>query len=110
MKKRIISGAVFVALWVAILLINNPLFDTAIVVTLALIATHEYYKAFRNIGYKPISWIGYVGCFALFLMGGIIPEEYKMLLIKIIVPVGLISAFAYMVVGNVKRTILDVAI
>jgi phosphatidate cytidylyltransferase len=110
MKKRIISGAVFVALWAAILLINNPLFDTAIVVTLALIATHEYYKAFRNIGYKPISWIGYVGCLALFLMGGIIPEEYKMLLIKIIVPVGLISAFAYMVVGNVKRTILDVAI
>jgi hypothetical protein len=44
MKKRIISGAVFVALWAAILLINNPLFDTAIVVTLALIATYEYYK------------------------------------------------------------------
>ena len=73
MKKRIISGMVFVALWIAILLINNPLFDTSIVALLALMATHEYYKAFRNIGYKPIAWIGYIGCLAIFLMGGIIP-------------------------------------
>jgi len=110
MKKRIISGAVFVALWVLILLVNNPIFDTVIVATLATIAMREYFNAFRNIGYKPISWIGYLGCLAIFLMGGIIPEEYKLMLIKIIVPVGLISAFTYMILGNVKRTIIDVAI
>lgn len=110
MKKRIISGIVFVALWILILLINNPIFDTVIVAILATIAMHEYFNAFRNIGYKPISWIGYLGCLAIFLMGGIIPEEYKLMLIKIIVPVGLISAFTYMILGNVKRTIIDVAI
>jgi len=110
MKKRIISGVVFVALWVLILLINNPIFDTAIVALLATIAMREYFNAFRNIGYKPISWIGYMGCLAIFFMGGIIPEEYKLMLIKTIVPVGLISAFTYMILGNVKRTIIDVAI
>ena len=83
MKKRIISGIVFVAIWIVILLVNKPIFDTAVVAILALIATHEYHKAFKNIGYKPISWIGYLGCMAIFLMGGIIPEEYKLLLIKI---------------------------
>ena len=74
MKKRIISGFVFVLLWILILIINNPIFDTAIVAFLAAVAMREYFNAFRNIGYKPISWIGYLGCFGILLMGGIIPE------------------------------------
>ena len=110
MKKRIISALVFVVLWVGILLVNNPLFDTIVVVALSTIATYEYHKAFKNIGYNPISWIGYAGCLALFLMGGIIPEEYKILLIKFMIPVGLISAFTYIIIGNVRRTVIDVAI
>ena len=48
---------------------------------------HSFTNSFKNIGYNPISWLGYVGCLAIFLMGGIIPEEYKLMLIKIIVPV-----------------------
>ena len=110
MKKRIISGAVFVALWIALLVVNNPLFDTAVIAIIAMMATHEYFKAFRNIGYNPISWLGYLGCLAIFFMGGIIPEEYKLMLIKIIIPVGLISAFTYIIIGNVRRTVIDVAI
>ena len=110
MKKRIISAVIFVALWTIILLVDNNIFDTAVVVFLSIVATYEYFKAFRNIGYNPISWIGYLGCLALFLMGGIIPEEYKLMLIKVIIPVGLISAFAYIIIGNVRRTIIDVAI
>ena len=110
MKKRIISGFVFVLLWILILIINNPIFDTAIVAFLAAVAMREYFNAFRNIGYKPISWIGYLGCFGILLMGGIIPEVYKLMLIKIIIPLALISAFTYMILGNVRRTIIDVAI
>lgn len=110
MKKRIVSAVVFIALWIVILLVNNPIFDTAVVALISLIATYEYFKAFKNIGYNPISWIGYVGCLAIFLTGGIIPEEYKLMLIKFIIPVGLLSAFAYIILGSVKRTIVDVAI
>ena len=110
MKKRIVSAVIFTALWVIILLVNNPIFDTAVIALLALVATYEYFKAFKNIGYKPISWIGYLGCFAIFLTGGIIPEEYKLMIIKFVIPVGLISAFTYIILGNVKRTIVDVAI
>jgi len=110
MKKRIVSAIIFIALWVIILVVNNPIFDTAVVALLALIATYEYNKAFKNIGYNPISWIGYLGCLAIFLMGGIIPEEYKLLIIKFVIPLGLISAFTYIIIGNVRRTIVDVAI
>ena len=110
MKKRIISAVIFIALWVIILVVNNPIFDTAVVALLSLIATYEYFKAFKNIGYSPISWMGYLGCVAMFLMGGIIPEEYKLMIIKFVIPVGLISAFTYIIIGNVRRTIIDVAI
>ena len=110
MKKRIISAVIFVVLWTIILVVDNQIFDTAVVVFLSMVATYEYFKAFKNIGYNPISWIGYAGCLALFLMGGIIPEEYKLMAIKIIIPVGLISAFTYIIIGNVRRTIIDVAI
>lgn len=110
MKKRIISAVIFVALWIILLVTNNPIFDTAAVAILSLVATYEFFKAFRNIGYAPISWIGYVGCLCIFLMGGIIPEEYKLMLIKFVIPVGLISAFTYIIIGSVRRTIVDVAI
>ena len=110
MKKRIISSVIFVALWIVILIANNSIFDTAVVALLSIVAIYEYFKAFRNIGYNPISWIGYAGCLCIFLTGGIIPEEYKLMLIKFIIPVGLISAFTYIIVGNVRRTIVDVAI
>ena len=110
MKKRVMSAIVFIALWSIILIVNSPIFDTFVVAAIAMIATYEYFKAFKNIGYNPISWIGYLGCLGIFLMGGIIPEEYKLLLIKFIVPVGLISAFSYIIIGNVRRTVIDVAI
>ena len=110
MKKRVISAAVFTILWAIILVVDNPIFDTAVVAVLSLIAMYEYNKAFKNIGYKPISWIGYTGCLSIFLMGGIIPEEYKLMLIKIIIPVVLISAFTYIIITHLKRTIIDVAI
>ena len=77
---------------------------------ISAIATYEFFKAFRNAGYNPITWIGYAGCLAIFLMGGIISEEYKLMLIKIIIPLVLISAFTYIIIGNVRRTIIDVAI
>ena len=38
MKKRIISAVIFIVLWVIILLVNNPIFDTAVV------AMEEFFK------------------------------------------------------------------
>ena len=110
MKKRVLSALVFTLLWIALLVVDKDIFDTVVVTGLAVIATYEYFRAFRNVGYNPISWIGYAGCFAMFFMGGIIPEEYKLMIIKIVIPVGLISAFTYIIISKLKRTIIDVAI
>lgn len=110
MKKRIISAIVFVLLWIAILVIDNRWFDTVAVVIISVIATFEYLRAFKGIGYKPISWIAYLGCLCIVFTGGLIPEEYRIMLIKILLPMALIGSFAYIMLSNVKRTMKDIAI
>ncbi len=110
MKKRIISGAVFTTILILVMFVNVPLVDTLLVVFLSVVGIYEYNKAFKNIGYKPISWVGYIGCLALFATGTLLSDENRMLLVKIGVPTLIIALFTYMILTNLKRSIIDVAI
>lgn len=110
MKKRALSGVLFILIWIAILVINSDFFDTIVVVTICLIAMYEYNRAFKKIEYNPVSWIGYLACLTIFGMGGIIPAEYKIMLIKIIIPLSLMSLFTYIIIAKTKRTVIDIAI
>ncbi len=110
MKKRIISGFLLVLIIVLIFICDNPLVDTIVVFALSCASIYEYNKAFKHAGYKPISWIGYLACTAIFLMGGIVREENKMLILKLALPALLIGAFAYIIFLKLKRNIVDVAI
>ncbi len=110
MSKRIVSGIIFAAIAAVILIVNNQLFDSIVITGLAIVATYEFFKAFKNIGIRPISWVGYLGCLAIMTMGGYIGEEYKILFLKIAIPLVLISTFAYIILTKIKRTIIDVAV
>lgn len=110
MKKRVISGVIFVAILVLIMIVDVPLVDTLLVVILSILGIYEYNKAFKNIGYKPISWVGYAGCLVIFTTGRLISDTNKFMLLKIIVPAVIISLFMYMILTNLKRTVIDVAI
>ena len=110
MGRRIISSVIFTVILVLIMFVVNSIVDSAIIVLLSLIGIYEYNKAFKNAGYKPISWVGYLACFVIFTMGGIISDENKLLLIKIAVPTVLIVIFMYVIITNLKRSIIDIAI
>lgn len=110
MKKRIISGIIFILLIMVIMFTNNPLIDTTLVVILSLLGIYEYNKAFKNVGHHPISWVGYLGCFGIYFMGGMVSDLDKLLLIKTILPILIVSIFIYIIVTKLKRTIIDVAI
>lgn len=110
MKTRVISGVIFVLVLVLIMFVDNPLVDTLLVVGLSLIGIYEYNRAFKNAGYRPISWVGYLGCLTIFTMGGIIDDPSKVVLIKIGIPALLIAIFMYIILANLNRTIIDVAI
>lgn len=110
MLKRIISGGVFAFLAIGIIAFNNQLFDSIIVTALALAGTYEFFKAFKNIGVRPISWVGYLGCMIIMIMGKNVDQEYKILFLKIVIPLMLISTFAYIILTKIKRSVIDVAV
>lgn len=110
MKQRLISSLIYFAFLVGILVINHPIVDTIVVVCISCIAMHEYIKAFKSIGYNPISWIGYIGCISIFLMGQGIDFNLKMLILRVAIPILLISMFIYIILKNLKITVVDVAL
>ena len=110
MKQRLISSIIYFILLLSILVIDIPIVDTIVVVVISLIAMHEYNKAFKSIGYHPISIIGYGGCLSIFLMGLPIDFQLKMLIIRIILPLMLIGLFIYIILTKLKVTVIDVAI
>ena len=48
MKTRILSGTIFAAIGLAIILLQKPLVDSIAITVLALIACYEFFKAFKN--------------------------------------------------------------
>ena len=110
MKTRILSGIVFAAIGIAIILLNNSLIDSIFITLLALIACFEFFRAFRNKGVNPISWIGYLSCLAIMLIDNHIAEEYKILIYKMGISILAVSIFAYMVIAKLGRNIRDIAV
>lgn len=110
MKQRLISSIIYFLLLLSILVINIPVVDTLVVVLVSLIAMHEFNKAFKAIGNKPISFVGYIGCLSMFLLGMPIDSSIKMLIIRIGLPILVILLFTYIILKNLKVTVIDIAI
>lgn len=110
MKKRILSGAIFLLILIIIVFTNSPAVDTTLVVILSMLGIYEYNNAFKKAGFKPISWVGYLGCLTIYTMGGLISDADKVFLTKIALPTLIIAIFMYIILINLKRSIVDVAI
>lgn len=110
MKTRIISGLIYAVLLVLMLVVNIPIVDTIVIVVVSLLGIYEYNRAFKTAGYKPISWIGYLGCLTLFSMGGLIENVDKILLLRIAIPAVIIITFIYAILTNLKFNIIDIMI
>lgn len=110
MKIRFMSGVACAIVVLLILFVNVPIIDTIVITAISLIAMNEYMKAFKSAGYSPISWIGYIGCFSIFLMGGILQDADKILLFRIALPAIIIMIFMYIILRNLKTSVIDVMI
>lgn len=109
-EKRIISSVIYFALLLSVLVLNNALVDTLVVVIVSVISMHEYIRAFRSVGYHPIPWVGYLGCLSICLLGAPIDFATKMLILRIGIPALVIMAFIYIIIKNLKVTVIDVAL
>lgn len=110
MKKRVVSSIVFMIILITMVVVNNPFIDTTLVFILSIMSIYEYNKAFKKAGFNPISWVEYASCLFLYAMGGFIPDSNKIILIKIMVPALVIAIFFYVILSNLKITVVDIAI
>ena len=110
MKTRFISGLVFTLIGMTMLLLQNDIIDTVIIILLCVLAMFEFYRAFRGIGLRPIDWIGYMSCLGIVPISKFVPVEYTILAYKMFVPLIFISLFLYLIIPRVKRDVKDVAI
>lgn len=98
------------AVLISVLVINNPIIDSLFVALLSFIGIYEYNKCFKNKGYHPIPFVGYIGCLGLFLLGAGIESAIKMNIVRIAIPILLVYMFAYIVIKKLEVNIVDVAI
>lgn len=108
--KRIITAIFFVLIILLVLVLDNKIIDTIFVTLISLLGMHEYNNAFKDKGFHPVSWIGYLGCLSIFLMGGVITDELKMVGIRILLPLLLIIGFIYIMFKKEKYNIIDITI
>lgn len=109
-KKRVITGAVLIALLILILWINIPLVDTIFILLISLMGMYEYNKAFKSAGYNVVPIVGYISCFFILLMGLNIPADITILICRIAIPCVLMVTFIYSILRKLKVTVIDIAI
>lgn len=110
MNKRTISSIIIAVVLITIVAIHNPIVDTIFVVLLSVGGIYEYNKAFKQAGYHPIEWVGYISSLTIFFMGGYIEVQTKLTLAKILIPILIILMFIYIFLKDLKVNIIDLAI
>ena len=107
--KRITTGLVFMVVVIAVLVINNSIVDSLFVTLLSILGIYEYNRCFKAKGHHPVSIIGYLSCLIIPLIGNISSQEI-LRIILVALPILMVAMFAYIVIKQLKVTIIDVAI
>ncbi len=108
--KRIVSGVVLFPIFAVILIFGNKYLVDVFISIVAIMSLHEFYKAFKTNGKaNPIQWIGYITA-GLICFIHLIPGEYVLPCITLIILINVLALFSQVVVTSMKRNITDIAI
>lgn len=110
MNKRTVSSLVLVILIGIVMFINKPILDTICVLVLSIAGVYEYNKAFKDAGYHPLEWVGYLCSLGIIFIGMDIQPEVKILFAKVAIPIILILMFINIILKNLKVNIIDLSI
>lgn len=108
--KRIVSGVVLFPIFAVIVIFGNKYLVDIFISIVAIMSLHEFYNAFKESGKaNPIQWIGYVTA-GLICFIHLIPGEYVLPCIILIILINILALFTQVVVTTMKRNITDIAI
>ncbi len=105
---RILTGVIGFPIVVLVLVLGNEILIDVAFAIIAAMSLHEYYKCFKEKA-KPVTWLGYVAC-SLIAFIHIIPSEYLMHIIGIVIPIFMLILFFQVIYSNMKTNITDIAI
>ncbi len=106
--KRIITALIGFPVVACILIFGNKYVIDVFFAIAAALALYEYNHALK-LKAKPILWIGYVAC-GLIASIHIIPIEYLVNIIGILIPTTILILFLHVIITNMKINIVDIAL
>ena len=106
--KRILSGIILFPIFAIVLIFGNKYLVDVFISVVAIMSLHEFYKAFKGKA-EPIQWPGYVTA-VLICFIHLIPNEYILPSITLIILLNVLVLFTQVVVTTLKRNITDIAI
>lgn len=107
-SKRVITGLLGFPIVVIILVFGNKYVVDIGFAIIAAMSLHEYFNAFKGKAH-PVIWMGYVAA-ALIALIHVIPVEYAITIVSILIPTGILLLFLHIILTNMKITIVDIAI
>lgn len=105
---RYITGFIGFPIVVAVFWFGDIRFIDAIMAIITIMSLHEYFDSMKEKA-KPIRWIGYIACILIAFIH-IIPKEYFLTIIGILIPLSILILFTQIIVTNMKYNIIDIAV
>ena len=106
--KRVWTAIIGSPFVIAIIVFGNIYLIDILFAFIAWLSLHEYFKSFDGKS-KPIKWIGYIACLLISIVH-IVPKEYAVMTIGILLPTSIVILFAQSIITNMKYNINDLAI
>ncbi len=106
--KRIITALIGFPVVACILIFGNKYVIDVLFAITAACAIYEYNNALK-LKSRPVIWIGYFAC-ALMAFIHIIPTEYLVNIIGILIPTTILILFLHVIISNMKINIVDIAL
>ena len=106
--KKLLSGVILFPIFALILVFANKYIVDVFISIVAIMGLHEFYKAFKEKA-NLIQWPGYITA-GLICFIHLIPSEYVLQAITLIILLNLLVLFSEIVIKGMKKNINDIAI
>lgn len=108
--KRILTTVIGLPIVIVVLMTGHTYLIDILFAIIAGMSIHEYFNCFKEQNKaKPVSWIGYISC-ALIAIIHIIPKNYIVPTIGVLIPGCILLLFLQVIISNMKYTMKDIAI
>lgn len=106
--KRFATALIGFPIVAGIFILGNKYVVDILFAVIAALSLHEYNNALK-LKAKPVLWLGYCAC-ALIGVIHIIPTQYLVYIIGVLIPTTILILFLHIIITNMKINIVDIAL